>query len=189
MENNPSLLATGALAFAAGAAAVCAWSAVTGAGSYSANSKAQATTTPSQGGGAAAPPPQRHRGAKSAQQRKDDVLITEQLSRNTMFYGEENQQNVANAFVIVVGLGGVGSHAAHMLARSGVGKLRLVDFDQVTLSSLNRHAVATRDDVGRLVTRTLQAVLGYDTGAHVSQHASASIMRLWVATRLSTACR
>jgi len=47
------------------------------------------------------------------------------------------------------GLGGVGSHAAHMLARSGVGKLRLVDFDQVTLSSLNRHAVATRDDVGK----------------------------------------
>lgn len=41
--------------------------------------------------------------------------------------------------MIVVGLGGVGSHAAHMLARSGVGRLRLVDFDQVTLSSLNRY--------------------------------------------------
>ncbi len=48
----------------------------------------------------------------------------------------------------VVGLGGVGSHAAHMLCRSGVGKLRLIDFDQVTLSSLNRHAVATMEDVG-----------------------------------------
>jgi tRNA A37 threonylcarbamoyladenosine dehydratase len=45
-------------------------------------------------------------------------------------------------------LQGVGSHAAHLLLRSGVGKLRLVDFDQVTLSSLNRHAVATRQDVG-----------------------------------------
>lgn len=45
-------------------------------------------------------------------------------------------------------LQGVGSHAAHLLLRSGVGRLRLVDFDQVTLSSLNRHAVATRDDVG-----------------------------------------
>jgi len=66
-----------------------------------------------------------------------------------MFYGEANQKQVESAFVIVVGLGGVGSHAAHMLARSGVGRLRLVDFDQVTLSSLNRHAVATRDDVGR----------------------------------------
>jgi tRNA threonylcarbamoyladenosine dehydratase len=35
-----------------------------------------------------------------------------------------------------------------MLLRAGVGRLRLVDFDQVTLSSLNRHATATRADVG-----------------------------------------
>jgi tRNA A37 threonylcarbamoyladenosine dehydratase len=33
--------------------------------------------------------------------------------------------------VVVVGLGGVGSHAAAMLLRCGVGKLRLIDFDQV----------------------------------------------------------
>jgi tRNA A37 threonylcarbamoyladenosine dehydratase len=42
----------------------------------------------------------------------------------------------------------VGSHAAAALARSGAGKLRIIDFDQVTLSSLNRHAVATLADVG-----------------------------------------
>jgi tRNA A37 threonylcarbamoyladenosine dehydratase len=36
-----------------------------------------------------------------------------------------------------------------MLARGGVGRMRLVDFDQVSLSSLNRHACATRADVGR----------------------------------------
>jgi tRNA A37 threonylcarbamoyladenosine dehydratase len=35
-----------------------------------------------------------------------------------------------------------------MLLRSGVQHIRLIDFDQVTLSSLNRHAVATRADVG-----------------------------------------
>lgn len=34
---------------------------------------------------------------------------------------------------MVIGLGGVGSHAASMLLRSGVGKLLLVDFDQVSL--------------------------------------------------------
>ncbi len=50
--------------------------------------------------------------------------------------------------MIVVGLGGVGSHATTALARSGVAKIRLIDFDQVTLSSLNRHAVATLADVG-----------------------------------------
>lgn len=50
--------------------------------------------------------------------------------------------------MIVVGCGGVGSHAAAALSRSGVSKIRLIDFDQVTLSSLNRHAVATLADVG-----------------------------------------
>lgn len=49
---------------------------------------------------------------------------------------------------MVIGLGGVGSHAASMLLRSGVGRLLLVDFDQVSVSSLNRHALATREDVG-----------------------------------------
>lgn len=50
--------------------------------------------------------------------------------------------------MVVVGCGGVGSHCAAALARSGVARLRLIDFDQVTLSSLNRHAVATLADVG-----------------------------------------
>ena len=49
---------------------------------------------------------------------------------------------------MVVGCGGVGSHAAAALARSGVSKIRLIDFDQVTLSSLNRHALAVLADVG-----------------------------------------
>ena len=50
--------------------------------------------------------------------------------------------------MVIVGLGGVGSHATAALARSGCAKIRIVDFDQVTLSSLNRHAVATLADVG-----------------------------------------
>ena len=57
-------------------------------------------------------------------------------------------ERITRANVLIVGLGGVGSHTAHMLARAGVKYLRLVDFDQVTLSSLNRHAVATLKDVG-----------------------------------------
>lgn len=76
-------------------------------------------------------------------------VVSEQFSRNRMFFGDKGQELLENSFVIVVGMGGVGSHAAHMLARAGIGKLRLIDFDNVTLSSLNRHAVATRDDVGR----------------------------------------
>ena len=46
------------------------------------------------------------------------------------------------------GVGGVGSHVVNMLARSGVKKIKIVDFDRVTLSSLNRHSCAMRKDVG-----------------------------------------
>lgn len=77
-----------------------------------------------------------------------DEIVNEQFTRNVQFFGDAGQLKVHRAFVVVVGLGGVGSHAAAMLLRSGVGKLRLIDFDQVSLSSLNRHAVATRADVG-----------------------------------------
>ncbi|KAF5186027.1 tRNA threonylcarbamoyladenosine dehydratase [Thalictrum thalictroides] len=77
-----------------------------------------------------------------------DEIVSEQLTRNIQFFGLESQRKVTESFVIVIGLGGVGSHAASMLLRSGVGRLLLVDFDQVSLSSLNRHAVATREDVG-----------------------------------------
>ncbi|KIJ50617.1 hypothetical protein M422DRAFT_204191 [Sphaerobolus stellatus SS14] len=78
----------------------------------------------------------------------DESLIREQLARNYAFFGEEGMAKIRGGFVVVVGCGGVGSHAAMMLARSGVAKIRLVDFDYVTLSSLNRHAAAGLSDVG-----------------------------------------
>jgi tRNA A37 threonylcarbamoyladenosine dehydratase len=78
----------------------------------------------------------------------DAELLQEQLARNRSFLGDEAMRHVSDAYVVVVGLGGVGSWAATMLLRSGVTRLKLIDFDQVTLSSLNRHAVATRADVG-----------------------------------------
>lgn len=57
----------------------------------------------------------------------------------------------------------MGSHCASALAHSGVSKIRLIDFDQVTLSSLNRHAVATLADVGTpkvlCVRKRLEAVV------------------------------
>lgn len=78
----------------------------------------------------------------------EESLIHEQLSRNIAFLGKENVEKIRKSFVIVVGAGGVGSWAALMLLRSGVERIRIIDFDQVTLSSLNRHAVATQADVG-----------------------------------------
>ena len=93
----------------------------------------------------------------------DDDLIDEQLTRTASFLGTERFSRLRDCFVIVVGLGGVGSHCTAALARSGVSKIRLIDFDQVTLSSLNRHAVATLADVGtpkiNCVRKRLQSVV------------------------------
>ncbi|KAI7885992.1 hypothetical protein K492DRAFT_233726 [Lichtheimia hyalospora FSU 10163] len=74
--------------------------------------------------------------------------IQEQLYETTAFLGQERMDKLRNSFVIIVGAGGVGSWAALMLLRAGVGRIRIIDFDQVTLSSLNRHAVAVLEDVG-----------------------------------------
>ena len=93
----------------------------------------------------------------------DEDLITEQLTRTTSFLGSGGFSLLRDSFIVIVGLGGVGSHCASALARSGVSKLRLIDFDQVTLSSLNRHAVATLADVGTskvdCMRKRLQAVV------------------------------
>ncbi|RJO67092.1 MAG: tRNA threonylcarbamoyladenosine dehydratase [Myxococcales bacterium] len=71
------------------------------------------------------------------------------FTRTIDLLGPEGFERLRRSLVVVVGLGGVGSHAAVALARSGVGRLRLIDFDPVTASSLNRHAVAVAADVGR----------------------------------------
>ena len=84
-----------------------------------------------------------------------EEVILEQLTRNQAFLTPAGLQKVRDAVVVVVGCGGVGSHCAAALARSGVARIRLVDFDQVSLSSLNRHAVATLADVGRPKVRVL----------------------------------
>nr|MDE6148770.1 thiamine biosynthesis protein ThiF [Ruminococcus sp.] len=53
-------------------------------------------------------------------------------------HGKELQSKFSNASVAICGLGGLGSNIAISLARAGVGKLYLFDFDKVDLSNLNR---------------------------------------------------
>ena len=89
-------------------------------------------------------------------------LVQEQLTRTASFLGPEGLRTLQSSFLVIVGLGGVGSHCTAALVRSGVSRIRLIDFDQVTLSSLNRHALATLADVGTnkvsCVRKRLEAV-------------------------------
>ncbi len=63
-------------------------------------------------------------------------------------YGAAALQRLAAAHVVVVGVGGVGSWAAEALARSGVGRLSLIDLDHVAESNINRQVMALESTVG-----------------------------------------
>lgn len=68
--------------------------------------------------------------------------------RNEMLWGEEAQEKLKAAHVILFGLGGVGSYAAECLVRSGIGTLTIVDNDTVAVSNLNRQLEALHSTVG-----------------------------------------
>lgn len=63
-------------------------------------------------------------------------------------YGEAGCQRLWQSHVVVVGIGGVGSWAAEALARSGVGRLTLIDLDHVAESNINRQVHALTSTLG-----------------------------------------
>ena len=73
----------------------------------------------------------------------------ERFCRTELVLGHEAMERLKNASVAVFGIGGVGSYAAEALARSGVGRLMLVDDDTVAESNINRQLIALSSTVGR----------------------------------------
>lgn len=69
-------------------------------------------------------------------------------------HGKDLQQKFTNSTVAICGLGGLGSNIAVSLARAGIGKLILVDFDKVDISNLHRQQYKA-DQVGRFKTEAL----------------------------------
>lgn len=64
-------------------------------------------------------------------------------------YGAQGTERIAQAHVVVVGIGGVGSWAAEALARSGLGQLTLVDMDHIAESNINRQIHALNATLGQ----------------------------------------
>ncbi len=90
------------------------------------------------------------------------IMNGDWLQRGEILLGEEKQQCLAAAHILVVGLGGVGSWAAEMLARAGVGTFTLVDADVVDVTNINRQMPALASTVGRakcdVVAERLRAI-------------------------------
>jgi tRNA A37 threonylcarbamoyladenosine dehydratase len=71
------------------------------------------------------------------------------FSRMELLVGEQGMSCLAGSSVAVFGIGGVGSYAAEALARAGVGRLTLVDFDDICLTNVNRQLHALDGTVGK----------------------------------------
>ena len=69
-------------------------------------------------------------------------------SRTRLLLGSDAMDKLHKAHVAVFGLGGVGGYVVEALARSGVGKLTLVDHDTISMTNINRQLLATVDTVG-----------------------------------------
>lgn len=66
-----------------------------------------------------------------------------------LLIGKDRLKVLHKSFVTLIGLGAVGSYAAEALARAGVGRLRLVDFDKIKATNFNRHLCALASTIGR----------------------------------------
>ncbi|HNX69318.1 MAG TPA: tRNA threonylcarbamoyladenosine dehydratase [Candidatus Omnitrophota bacterium] len=67
-----------------------------------------------------------------------------------LLIGKEKVERLKKSFVVVIGIGAVGSYATEALARSGIGRLRLVDFDAIKETNFNRHILAIEPNLGKL---------------------------------------
>lgn len=72
-----------------------------------------------------------------------------QFSRNELVIGKEGLEILKNSSVGVLGIGGVGTFAVEALARSGVGKLVIMDKDNIDITNVNRQIHATTKTVGQ----------------------------------------
>lgn len=66
-----------------------------------------------------------------------------------LLLGKEKTGKIRASSVAVIGIGAVGGYAVEALARAGVGRLRLVDFDKIKPSNMNRHLLALNSTMGR----------------------------------------
>jgi len=71
------------------------------------------------------------------------------LERSELLIGKNEQQRLINSHVLICGLGGVGSYAAEFIARSGVGKMTLIDGDKFDPTNKNRQLTALDSTIGK----------------------------------------
>lgn len=84
---------------------------------------------------------------------------SEIFNRSELLLGREAMQRLADAHVIVFGVGGVGSWCAESLVRTGLRRLTIVDSDRVAVTNINRQLMATVDTIGQIKVDALRSRL------------------------------
>ena len=74
--------------------------------------------------------------------------MADRLMRTRLLLGDDGLEKLQNSTVMVIGCGAVGSYAIEALARGGIGHIKLVDFDVVEESNINRQLFALQSTVG-----------------------------------------
>lgn len=82
--------------------------------------------------------------------------MNETFIRTAQLLGDQGFSRLSSSVVAVFGLGGVGSHCAEALARSGVGTLFLIDSDTLAPSNINRQSIALLSTVGQKKTDVMK---------------------------------
>lgn len=97
--------------------------------------------------------------------------MDERFVRTALILGDEGMSRLGGARVAVFGVGGVGGHCAQALARAGVGAIDVFDDDVVSLSNINRQAVAMTSTIGRLKVEVIRdQILDINPEAAVTCH-------------------
>lgn len=95
-------------------------------------------------------------------------MKTERYARHHLIHGWD-QEHLAKAMVIIIGLGALGNEVARLLAMSGVGSFILCDFDRIEESNLSRCSLFRQVDIGRLkVEAAVDALAGLNPGIDFS---------------------
>lgn len=83
-------------------------------------------------------------------------MVKEQFLRIERFIGSEALESLEKKTVAVAGVGAVGGFAAEALVRSGIGRIKILDFDTISETNINRQIIATHKTVGRLKTEVME---------------------------------
>ena len=92
-------------------------------------------------------------------------MSSEIYDRNMRFFGKEGQDRLADASVAIVGVGGLGTHVVQQLALLGVGRLILIDHEELDKTNFNRYVGVRHDDP---VPSTLKVAVGERTAREVN---------------------